>query len=338
MLEYVGEVPRLPQPCCKGLDMFVCGCLPCLEEEEKYVCVDLEKDGQEFDENQINISIDIDSIIWTTRHFVCKTSIGVYMMPVYDGKPGIAKHNHIYVNILIPQSGFDQQAGGQRTEWLSKKFPMTAIPHAPIGKLGSASGHNLAVYIMFPRMIHRSPFNGRRINMIPQEVLERFWEEVFLPAIAENVKESWAPYVKQTLMEAKYKMSGSRASSKTTPLSNKAFEDVQRSMRRKIEQDNRLLSMYGSFFFVVEGKGIKLLTKDGQDGVHESPEIALQRNLSCLDWTYMLDREAGELVVDIGVTFTPESDKGIPMEQLASIGELSIISACYQDMVHYRRK
>ena len=79
MLEYVGEVPRLPQPCRKGLDMFVRGRLPCLEEEEKYVCVDLEKDGQEFDENQINISIDIDSIIWTTRHFVCKTSIGVYV-------------------------------------------------------------------------------------------------------------------------------------------------------------------------------------------------------------------------------------------------------------------
>ena len=106
-------------------------------------------------------------------------------------------------------------------------------------------------------------------------------------------------------------MSRSRASSKTTPLSNKAFEDVQRSMRRKIEQDNRLLSMYGSFFFFVEGKGIKLLTKDGQDGVHESPEIALQRNLSCLDWTYMLDRKTGELVVDIGVTFTPESDKPV---------------------------
>ena len=116
MLEYVDEVPRLPQPCRKGLDMFVCGCLPCLEEEEKYVCLDFEKDGQEFDENQINISINIDSIIWTTRHFVWKTSIGVYMMPVYDGKPGIDKHNHIYVNILIPQLGFDQQAGGQHTE------------------------------------------------------------------------------------------------------------------------------------------------------------------------------------------------------------------------------
>ena len=42
-----------------------------------------------------------------------------------------------------------------------------------------------------------------------------------------------------------------------------------------------------------------------------NPEIALQRNLSCLDRTYMLDRKAGELVVDIGVTFTPESDKPV---------------------------
>ena len=198
MLEYVGEVPRLPQPCHKDLDMFACGRLLCLEEEEKYVCMDLKKDGQEFNENQISISISIDSIIWITRHFVCKTSIGVYMMPVYNSKPVIAKHNHIYVNILIPQSGFDQQAGGQCIEWLSKKFPMTAILHVSIGKLGSASGHNLAVYIMFPRIIHRSPFNGRWINMIPQEVLEPFWKEVFLPAIAKNLKESWAPYIKRT--------------------------------------------------------------------------------------------------------------------------------------------
>ena len=69
--------------------------------------------------------------------------------------------------------------------------------------------------------------------------------------------------------------------------------------------------MYGAFFFVIKGKSIKLLTKDGQDGVHESPEIVLQQNLSCLDWTYMLDHKAGELVVNIGATFTPELDKPV---------------------------
>jgi hypothetical protein len=80
-------------------------------------------------------------------------------------------------------------------------------------------------------------------------------------------------------------------------------------MHNIIEDDYDLLSMYGSFFFVVEGKGIKLLTKDGQDGIHDSPEAALRHNISCLDWDTMLNCKKGELVIDVGVSFTPQSNQ-----------------------------
>jgi hypothetical protein len=37
-------------------------------------------------------------------------------------------------------------------------------------------------------------------------------------------------------------------------------------METRICDGNRELSMYGSLFFILEGKGIKLLIKDGQKG------------------------------------------------------------------------
>lgn len=319
MLYYSGDSPDINQRCTHGYNMFVRGRLPIFSEEDKYIQVNLEQDKIDLSVNDINISIDIDSIIWTTRRLVCQNSIGVYLMPIYDGKPGIPKHNHVYVDILIPQSEEDQHALGRRTEWVSKRFPLNSIPHTIIGKLSSSTGHGLNVYIFFPRMIHRSPLTGRRMNMMPKAVVDLFWEEVFLPAIDEQAGEGWTPYVSQTLEEGRYKQKGSSSSRRTYPLSNQAFLDIQDIMADLISQQEDC-SMYGSFFFVVEGKGIKLLTKDGQGGEYISPEVALQENLSCLNWPYMLDRQNGELLVDVGVSFTPKSKA--PMVGLWRLGDL----------------
>lgn len=114
-------------------NMFIYGCLPIPGEEAKYVCVDLEKDGTDIPVNNINISINIDSIIWTTKEFICRNSIQVYMAPVYGSRLEILKHNDVYVDILILQSEPDQLELCKCMEWLSKRFPMTAIPHTPIG-------------------------------------------------------------------------------------------------------------------------------------------------------------------------------------------------------------
>ncbi|KAG1859385.1 hypothetical protein C8R48DRAFT_774723 [Suillus tomentosus] len=58
---------------------------------------------------------------------------------------------------------------------------------------------------------------------------------------------------------------------------------------------------------ILKGKGIKLLTKDGQRGRFSGPEEALCRNLSDLDWPYMMNQQHGELLVDVGISFTPRS-------------------------------
>ncbi|KAG2338175.1 hypothetical protein BDR05DRAFT_1004416 [Suillus weaverae] len=66
-----------------------------------------------------------------------------------------------------------------------------------------------------------------------------------------------------------------------------------------------MLASYGSFFFVLEGKGIKLWIKDGQNGRSTSPYKALKANFSSLDWDYMMDRTHEELYLDVGASFNP---------------------------------
>ncbi|KAG1732827.1 hypothetical protein EDB19DRAFT_1911847 [Suillus lakei] len=253
--------PPLQDECRFGHNAFVRGCISHPYGDGPALYVDLERDAVALSEDEIEISVDIDSIIWTTKVFRCKGSVGVYIVPPFQTKPGIYKHNHTYVEITIPQSEEDANAPGGRTEWLSKRFPMSAIPHVCMGHISSASS-TLNLYITFPRMIHQHPTNGQRITLMPKEVLDIFWDRVLLPSIGQCTDVSWAPYLKHTLEEAHYKARGTM----TIPLSDDDFFDVQKCMEAHICNGGPELSMYGSSFFILEGKGIKLLTKDGQRG------------------------------------------------------------------------
>ncbi|KAG1791286.1 uncharacterized protein BJ212DRAFT_1252101, partial [Suillus subaureus] len=304
--------PPLHDECRFGHNAFVRGHTSDGDGDGPALYVDLERDAVQFSEDEIETSVDIDSIIWTTKVFRCRGSVGIYITPPFQTKPGIFKHNHTYVDITIPQSEADASMAGGRTEWLSKRFPMSAIPHTCIGRMSSASS-TLNLYVAFPRMIHQHPVNGRRITLMPKEVLDIFWDRVLLPSIGDCTDVSWAPYLKHTLEEARYKArgvdgrKGGWGQPKTIPLSDDDFRDVQERMEARIHDGEGELSMYGSLFFILEGKGIKLLTKDGQRGRFLGPEEALRRNLSDLDWPYMMNRKHGELLVDVGISFTPHS-------------------------------
>jgi hypothetical protein len=85
------------------------------------------------------------------------------------------------------------------------------------------------------------------------------------------------------------------------------FRDIQEQMETHIHDGDRKLSMYESLFFILEEKGIKLLTKDGQKGCFSGPEEALCYNLPDLYWSYMMNWMHGKLLVDVGISFTPHS-------------------------------
>lgn len=95
MLKNAGEHDGSHDLTFQGYNVFIHGCLlPVAGEEAKYVRTDLKKDEVEFSVDNINIPIDIDSIIWTINEFACRDSIGIYMTPIYDNEPGIAELNH----------------------------------------------------------------------------------------------------------------------------------------------------------------------------------------------------------------------------------------------------
>ncbi|KAG1808883.1 uncharacterized protein BJ212DRAFT_1484738 [Suillus subaureus] len=241
---------------------------------------------------EITISVDIDSYIWVTPDFCTALSLEIYLAPVIGQQTPIHKHNHIYVDILVPQSAEDQGPDGtQREKWWTKSVSLSSIPHVPFGVLSTAN-HTSNLLLFFPRMIHNCSNSSLKATRIPE---------------APN---SSLPYVDTTVHEIRYKSrkggSGQPGSHrpKVTPVSGAAFERIQRSMRTRV-RDQVMLASYGSFFFVLEGKGIKLWTKDGQNGRYNSPYEALKANFTNLDWDHMMDRNNGELYLDVGISFNP---------------------------------
>lgn len=92
------------------------------------------------------------------------------------------------------------------------------------------------------------------------------------------------------------------------------------------------LDQFGSFFFVLQIKGTKSYSKsimeDSSSGsfgdcLHHAID-QFKKEFSTLDWEYMQDRRAGELMCDIGITFHPNSP-----EPLVGLWRLDSLEASY---------
>ncbi|KAG6369293.1 hypothetical protein JVT61DRAFT_12632, partial [Boletus reticuloceps] len=287
----------------ESFDAFVRG-----REGQDHIRVDLERDHIPLGPANIDVSVDIDSLVWVTPQLHFRKAMSIFLGPVLDREAPIKKHNHVYVEITVPQSEEDASGLGGRTEWWSLPFALSAIPHTTFGTIGGGSG-SLNIYIFFPRMIHRDELSGRRATNIPKEVLDYFWTRVLLPAIANNVGDAEAPYAALTLPEVRYKArkGGTRKRTpgrpKAVPFAPKTLEGIMETMRNIIKEDPEKLTLFGSLFFVVETKGIKLWTKSSAQ--ESNPIQSLISEFPALDWDHMTDRRNGELVVDLGITFHP---------------------------------
>ncbi|KIJ59094.1 hypothetical protein HYDPIDRAFT_33540 [Hydnomerulius pinastri MD-312] len=289
---------------------FVCG-----RHQGCHIFLDLERDGVHLGIQNVKISVDIDSFIWVTHQLRCHSSsmIAVHQAPLIINKEApIRKNNHIYLDILIPQSEEDKEQPGGRTEWLSMPFPLSGTPHVRFGTLGYQSSVN--VYICFPRMIHKDERTKQRASMVPKVIQDFFWDHVLLPAIEENSKCSLKPYLASSVKEANFKSrkgvkKADVGAAKSIPLSDDMLCKVQASMKEIIREDPQRFAHFGSFFFVVEGKGIKLWTTSESPKV--SPFQMLQDRFPALDWTRMMDRDYGELYMDIGISFHPNIDQDL---------------------------
>jgi hypothetical protein len=284
-----------------------------MQDHPRLIILDPEKDAVQVPPQHVTISIDIDSVIWLTFQLSVTTSVGLHVLPHYGKKPPIHINNHVYINVLWPRPNEDIASGG-RYEWYENRMPVSHIPHTHFACVGQGYGA-ANIYIFFPRMIHRKellPFWDVRI---PHTVQCWWLTHVVYRALKTVTKDrsSIAPYVDFTLDEMLAK-SGSKPG-KTLPVSSGDLLNLQRQMRNIVNGPDPTgnLVQFGSFFFLLDIKGIKMLTTtDDPDSC--DPFKKLQLEFSALDWEYMVDRKNGELMLDLGVGFHPPLDMQAPAD------------------------
>jgi hypothetical protein len=158
----------------------------------QYICLDLQRDA--IKPEDIHHSYDIDSLICVTIEPRFNHAVNVFTMPHIRKKAPIWKHNHVYIDLLVPQSENDRLSHGPRSEWWTRRFRMSQIPHVSFGHLGEGSG-SVNVYLFFPRMTHKPPHSARWISLVPPDVQNFFWKNVMTPAMKEVTTELDQPYV-----------------------------------------------------------------------------------------------------------------------------------------------
>ena len=135
-------------------------------------------------------------------------------------------------------------------------------------------------------MIHRDKMTYKRANCIPKEVLDFFWERILLPAIHEHVDAGSAPYVSLTLDEVCFKAHKGKSKkpghSKVVPFTMALLRKIQSTMEKTIQDDPNRYANYGSFFFVLECKRVKLWAKASLFNDARSPVKLLLNGIPCL--------------------------------------------------------
>jgi hypothetical protein len=195
----------------------------------RLIKLDLERDS--VTPIKIQKAVDIDSVIWVTRYPIFKHSIHIFCKPVIRNKPPIFKHNHIYVDLLVPQTEKDKHSLGYRKEWWAKTFKLFQIPHLQLGKMGDGSG-SVNLLMAFPRMTHKHPYIPRWVNIIPSDVQNVLWDQVILPAMRKVMKKINHPYVGLARSDLSFKEKGRGVSksTKTYPFRREEFIALAREM------------------------------------------------------------------------------------------------------------
>ena len=152
-----------------------------------------ESEGRWFNSSKCHFSKSTKSQVHH-RHPCFKHAINIFTKPVIRNKPPIYKHNHIYVDLLVPQSADDCQALGSRTEWYSRRFKLSQIPHIQLGKMGDGAG-SVNLLMAFPRMTHQHPYLSQWVSMVPGDVQNLLWDRVLIPAMQAVMPEAVHPYV-----------------------------------------------------------------------------------------------------------------------------------------------
>jgi hypothetical protein len=279
---------------------FVCGRTP----RDNYICLRPERDEVQLSADEVHVTLDIDSVIWVTDKVHILGSIKVQVLPYMKKQPPISKDNHCNVEILWPQSDRDR-ATGQRTEWFTKSVPISQMPHIPFAQVSEGSG-SFNIYIVFPRMKHRNVFTGYWSTLIPSEIQNLWLAEILIPAMKSSSVKGVEEYVNYSLQEWMWKatVNNKLQMSKTVTFDPVSIRILIENMRSNIKKKPQTLDAFGSFFFVMDARGIKLSTMNIRER-DPDPFNTLRKEMPGLDWEHMMLRENGLFLLDLGISYHP---------------------------------
>jgi hypothetical protein len=106
-----------------------------------------------------------------------------------------------------------------------------------------------------------------------------------------------------------------------------------KEVKKRVIEGGELLSGFGSFFVVMDGRGMKVATKQciGQGLAADQdsgPTMeTIKQSFQFLDWDRMLDRQYGELYLDIGMSYHPNS-----LEPLTGLWRLPSLKKSFEKM------
>ena len=264
----------------------------------------------------IKRSMDIDSIIVIMHKLVITADIEVSVLPTGANRPPLSKSNHTWIRLLQPQSEMDKANGG-RAEWFETTHSLSQIPHMHFGTVEKT----FDILIMFPRMKHRHPLTGRAATLIPWAIQNQFLVDVLHPAMAFASDEAMDPYVHYDIDTWRWKSANLYGFKKTVAIQHHRLSRLQRAMEEIIREDPDLVH-FGSFFFLMDGKGIKLRTMTMTSNVNVLE--VLQAKFSCVDFEELSKRDNGQVLMDIGLGYHPVT--------MTSGGQQEVKTVCLWDV------
>jgi hypothetical protein len=315
MLDEAGKLPKTRE----SYDVFVRG----KTRTGNFLQLDLERDHVSLNRDQVSISIDIDSVIWITTHksLSCKGAVNLHLLPQFLDDAPFSANPSVYLTLLGPPEDERELINPHlRTR---SQHPLSSIPHMPFGYFGEAS-QQFNLYIFFPRMIHKNAANNRTITIMPHELQDLWFSEAFFKALSSALDQypGIGEYLPHSTEQIRWK-TGDRARRPTIALAPESLASLLAAIHQTVSQKDDLLSCFGSFFFVLDARGIKLLSKQSRPG--ETAFQTLQRIVPGLDWNCMQDRMKGELYLDLGVSFHPVNT----MEPMVGLWRLEGLQKSY---------
>jgi hypothetical protein len=279
----------------------------CHGEDSAHYVLNIEKDAVKMAAADIQISIDLDSLIWVTTPVGFNTrDLNIHLSPSMASRAAISSNNFIHVTLMdapdVEEEHRNPRIRGHRD------VPLSRIPHIEFGFCGSGE-RRINSFIFFPRMIHKRQNASRFATLIPLCIQDLWYDKVIIPSCQQilTTHPGLSEYVPLSLGDIR-----KRTQYKQRSIFILEPGRVMEEMQKRVNEGGELLSCFSSFFIVMDGRGMKVATKQclgkGLAAAGVGPTMEnIKQSFQFLDWDRMLNRQHGELYLDIGMSYHPNS-------------------------------